>query len=87
MKYSDVRIKIGEALRECGHMACAAVLIDIVMEMYVDNDTDCSEETDYFFDEDKEVGGADLVQQVGESILNGAIGSAIQELLDSNDKV
>jgi hypothetical protein len=73
-------------------MACTAVLTDIVMEMYVDNGTDCSKETDYFFDEDKEVGGADLVEQLGETLLNGAVGSSLQELLDtyregSDDKV
>ena len=73
MNYDEAMNRITTNLESVGTAACIATLADIVADMYLTNDVDSDRNVDYVFDEDKEVGGADLVEQVGHALLEGGL--------------
>ena len=77
MTYDQIRKKIVASLTDSGQDACVSALADIVVDMYVTTDMDAGDAS--VFDMDKEVPGADLVDQVGYAPLEGGLN--ITELL------
>jgi len=80
MNYDKCRKVIKSALRHSGQEACIAALADIITDMYMSSEeVDDDGQAIYYLYEDKEVSGADLVESVGQSLLEG--GLKIPELL------
>jgi hypothetical protein len=80
MTYEQIRKKIVANLTASDQDDCVSALADIVMDMYVSSDDfDEHDNNVWKFDIDKEVSGADFVDQAGDALLEGGLN--ITELL------